>query len=173
MSEESPPAQVYDALWALAEQSAFFNSLVKIGNRIKFSSKAFVPPDKLEVSSSDLPEVMLVAAASQANLQGNSSSSKLVFNYEWWISTGDMSVIRGILPVTWAIYCAMANWKNVVAPLTWNGATFAKRYDFTNGSVLLTDGDKNRGIRGFSSVWACEVEMWFKTSDLILQNGSI
>jgi len=172
MAEESPPAIVYDALWALMEQSVFFTSQVKKGNRIKFSDPSFIPPDKLEISTTDVPEVMLVAAASQANLQGTSSSSKLVFNYEWWISTGDMSVIRGILPVTWAIFCAMANWKNVLGPLQWNGKTFCKRYDFTNGSVILTDGDKNRGIRGFSSVWACEVEMWFTTSDLILQNGS-
>jgi len=171
VAEECPPAQVYDALWGLVEGSAYFQSLVKQGNRIKFNKQSFIPPDKIEISTTDVPEVTLVANQSQANLQGNSTASKLVFNYEWWISTGDVNVIRGILPVTWAIWCAMANWKNVLPLLKWSGQPFVKRYDFITGSVLLTDSEKNRGIRGFSSIWGCEVEMWFKTDDLITQNS--
>jgi hypothetical protein len=123
------------------------------------------------VSTSDLPEVTLVANQSQANLHGTSSSSKLVYGYEWWIATGDVSVIRGILPVSWAVWCAMASWKDVVGALKWKGKTFCKRFDFVNQSLLLTDSEKNRGIRGFSSIWGCEVEMWFGTNDLIAQNS--
>lgn len=170
MSEVPPPAQVYDALWGLAEASVYFKSLVKLGNRIKFNNPSWIPPDKPEISTSDLPEVTLIAASNQANLQANSSSSKLVYGYEWWIATGDVNVVRGILPVAWAVYCAMSGWSDIIPILTWKNLPFVKRFDFTNQSILLTDSDKNRGVRGFSFIWGCEVEMWFKSDDLKAQN---
>lgn len=161
---------VYDSLWALAEGSSLLTSLVKPGNRIKFnqnSPRVRRDPIKREISTSDLPELILVSTGMSANLHQTSTSSSCTRNYEWIIATGDLIIVNTLLPVEWALFAAMANWKTIISSLQWNGHSFVKRANMTSVDNGLTDPERNRGIRGWSALWRCEVEMHFSTQEVI------
>ncbi len=166
----NPFIQTYDALWALAEESDLLTSLVKVGNRIKLNKVRPGSPIKDEVSQADLPELVLVATSGQPNLRSTSSSSMTIRSYDWLVSTGDMSVSNKLLPVEWALFCAMANWPAILGALTWQGKSFIKRANFTGVSTGFSDPERNRGIAGWSSIWSVEVEMHFSTSDMLTAN---
>lgn len=166
----NPFRLVYEALWDLAEASAPLTDTVKLGNRIRFDHTDYFNPIKEEVSDADLPELVLVATATSGNMHETSSSSRINVQYEWLIATGDMSVVNALLPVTWYLWAAMANWREQLGALRWPAAAtdgFVKRTQFLSANTGLTDSQRNRGIVGWSSVWAIEVEMHFATSDLV------
>lgn len=166
MVEQNPFAKAYDALWALAEESALLTSLVRAGNRVKFNHTRPFHPVKQEVSEADLPELALASATSSANLHNTSSSSMIVRQYTWLLSTGDMSITNKLMPVEWALFAAMTNWKLVLGALTWNGEHFVKRANVVSIDNGFADPERNRGITGWSAAWTCEVEMHFATADL-------
>lgn len=158
---------VYNELWALAEGASIFTDLVKPSNRIKFSATKPSDPVKREVSTADLPEVVLISTGMSAALHSTSSSTMCVRQYEWIIATGDLSLVNKLMPVEWAVFVAMSGWKAVLTALQWNGAGFVKRCDLGAIDNGFTDPERNRGIRGWSAIWRCEVEMHFRTQDLI------
>ncbi len=168
---DNPFTAMYTALWDLAAASEYLSSLIRLKNRIRFDYAGQSSPIKDVVSNADLPELMLVATSGTPSLRNTSSSSMITRNYEWILSTGDMSVSNKLLDVEWAIFCAMVDWPDVVTALQWNGSRFVKRCAFTDLTVGQSDPERNRGIEGWSSVWALEVEMHFKTSDLQLVNA--
>jgi hypothetical protein len=104
-------------------------------------------------------------------LRANSSSSMFLLTCDWWLSTGDPNVIRNVLPVMFAVFCAMTPWPNMAQEdpplITWRGRPFIKRVDMITANFAITDPEKNRGIRGWSCVWSCEVESYLKTTDLV------
>lgn len=164
MTTSNPFSDVYDALWDLAEASDLLTSLVKPKNRVKFNQTRTGGTIKDQVSEADLPELVLVASGSSCNLHDTSSSSRITRNYEWIISTGDLRINNKLLPVEWAIFCAMLDWPTVLASLQWQGAGFIKRTAVTDISTGQSDAERNRGIAGWSSIWGIEVEMHFQTS---------
>ncbi len=166
----NPFDMVYDALWDLAEGSHLLSSLVKPKNRIKLNGRTDYSPIKDEVSRADLPELMLISTGSRGNMQNTSSSSMFIRTYEWMIATGNQNVMGGLLDVEWALFCAMCNWPNVINALQWNGEAFCKRTALTTIDTGLADAERNRGIEGWSSLWGVEVEMHFKTSELLEVN---
>lgn len=167
---DNPFVQVYDALWSLAEASSELTSKVRVGNRVKFNHTGYDSPIKDEVSDADLPELVLVSTGSGGNLLQTSSTSMITRQYEWLLATGDMSVVNRLLPVEWALYAAMADWPSVLGALRWPSDDtvegFVKRAQLLSVNSGLTDSERNRGIVGWSSSWAIEVEMHFRTSDL-------
>lgn len=173
--EMDPFSQVYNALWTLAESSARLTGLIRLRNRIKWNDKAWTPPDKLEVSDADLPELALLVTQLSGKIRGTSSGSQALIQLDWMLCTGDPNVCRSVLPVMFAVYAAMCPWIAISAngqvptinPVQYKGETFVKRVDLVQANLGLTDPERNRGIRGWSSVWACEVEMWFQTSNMI------
>lgn len=171
MLDGNPFILVYDALWTLAENSAQLTSLVKLKNRIKFNHTGQSNPIKDEISSGDLPELVLVTTSSGANLHETSNSSRITRQYEWIISTGDTRVQGGLLEVEWALFSAMSLWYPTLTALRWpDGAIdgFVKRSNILGINSGLTDPDRNRGIVGWSSIWGIEVQMHFRTADLAL-----
>lgn len=177
VSEKDPFSQVYDALWRLAEESPRLNALVRPRNRIKWNDRSWTPPDKLEVSDADMPELALLVTQLSGKIRWTSSGSQALLQFDWVLSTGDPSVIRSVLPVMWAVYAAMTPWvTNVVTgpnPLQYKGETFVKRVDLKEANLGFTDPERNRGIRGWSSVWSCEVEMAWKTDNVILSSQEV
>lgn len=170
MIDGNPFVLAYDALWRLAERSALLTSLVKPSNRIKLNFTGQSSPYKDEISQADLPEIVLVSTASGGNYHNTSSSSMITRRYEWIISTGDASVDNKLLPVEWALYAAMADYKRVLNALRWPSDAsdgFVKVMRLQDVSSGLTDADHNRGVAGWSSVWGIEVEMHFSTVLLI------
>lgn len=158
---------VYDALWELAEQSAELTALVRPKNRIKLNHTGQSSPFKEQILAADLPELVLVSTGTSANMQDTSSTSRITRQYEWLLATGDSSVVNRLLPVEWALFCAMCDWPAVLNPMTWNGRKFVTRTQFVSVNSGLTDGERNRNLFGWSSVWALEVEMHFCTSELV------
>jgi hypothetical protein len=162
-----PFSLVYDALWTLAENSVVLTELVRVGNRIKFNHTGHFDPIKHEASEGDLPELVLVSTGCDGNLNQTSCSSMFTRRYEWLLATGDLSVVNRLLPLEFALFCAMSDWPAVVNALQWNGKPFCKRTGLTNVNNGLTDPERNRGIRGWSAIWSLEVEMHFMTSELV------
>lgn len=169
--EKDPISKAYDSIWDLAEQSVRLKSIVRPGNRIKYNLQSDIAPDKEEISNADLPELVLVPVSGTAAIRANSSSSKITMRFEWWLSTGQQGITNAILPLTFAVYAAMVPWPSYVAgernALKWRGQSFIKKVDLLEAQFGLTRSEQNRGIGGWGSVWGTEIEMWFRTSDLI------
>lgn len=172
-SETNPINIVHDSLWGLADASALLQSLVRLTNRIRFNQPGYEDPQKPAISDDDLPELSLFIQRMNGKLRSNSSGSELTATFNWVISTGDFSISRTAAPVAWALYCAMASWPSVAGALTWKGKTFIKRVDLQDVQFGLLEREQNRGIRGWSAVWGCEVYMSFTTSDLLVASGEI
>lgn len=165
MSEQDPATQVYNALWDMLEAHKGFTDLVRVGNRIKMSGRKR-RPIKDEVSEADLPEVRIIPAGGEPHVQRTSNGSSLVKRFAIQVSTGEEVVDVKLFPVEWEIYRAMSKWAVTLQALKWNGRSFvnlARPLEITEG---VSDSDLNRGIVGWSTVWMCEVIMWFTTADL-------
>lgn len=163
-----PFTQVYDALWSLAETPRV-TSLVRVGNRIKLDSTPPTAGLKDQISQADVPELVLALTATSGNWLGTSSSSSFIRQYQWQVSSGDMKPSR-LLALEWALNCAMVNWPSVLAALTWYGEPFVKRAQLVSAEHGESDPERNRGIRGWSALWTAEVEMHFRTRDMLAYN---
>ena len=168
MTECEPFAQVYSGLWELMLKHPGVETMVKDRNRIRFD---LIDRDvqKEAVAEADLPELMLLTESISGNLQNTSSSSMITRQYAWIMSTGDLRYTERLSQLEWAVWCAMAGWKNVLAALTWREKNFVKRMNIVASSTGISDPARNRGINGWSAVWRCEVEMHFATSDMIAE----
>jgi len=158
---------VYDGLWALAERSPDFTTLVKPGNRIKYNSVTDRAPIKEESMVADLPEVALVCAGTTANLYNTSSTSSCERNYSWIINTGDFRVNEFLHQVEWAIFVAMFGWRDILTALQWSGKSFVKHARILEVTQGQSNQSVNRGIRGWSAVWSCSVLMYFDSADIL------
>ena len=92
----TPLSKVYDNVWAVAEGSPRFASLIREANKIKFSKR---DPFKLQVQASDMPEVILTLNNVSFNPHVNSSMGMCVATYAWIVSTGDFRLEGYILDV--------------------------------------------------------------------------
>ncbi len=167
MPETDPLSQVYTSLADLARASVPLQSMVKVGNLLRFDSPTNRDPKKEILADADLPELVLLPDTGAFGLHATSSSSKATRQYTWKINTGDFRLAYRLNPIEWMLACAMAGWKSALGPLTWRGEHFVKRLDAISVSSGMSDPLRNDGIQGWSSVWQCEVEMHFRTSDLI------
>ena len=161
-----PFSAVYEALWELAEGSPPLTALVKPGNRIKFNKTRVADPVKKEVSDADLPELTLICTTSVVNMMDSSSSTKVVKNYDWIIATGDLNLLRKLMPVEWYLVCAMLRYPAVLNALQWEGQSYVKVCRVTGVSAGLTDSERNRGIVGFSSIWSLEKPPRYPSSSI-------
>lgn len=167
-----PFSLVYRALWDLAASQESFTSLVSLRSRISFGDNENHTPLKNVIASADLPEVILAPTGGICNLHSTTSSSMITKRFMWLISTGDYRIDAGCLfPVEFALIRAMCNWKSALTSLTWAGARFVKRCDMLEVSEGDSDPERNRGLKGWSAMWACEVEMHFSTA-LLLSGGT-
>ena len=175
MSATSPFSLVFDSLWELMDNSPLITALVKEGNKIKFNKDNIRNPLKDAILSNDVPELILVCEGSSLiNPHATSCTSQINRRYSWLLSTGDMRVHEHFFDIEWAVFVSMLNWKNTVSPLTYLDSTFAKRCDMLDATNGLSDPERNRGIKGWSAVWRCEIEMHFNTKQLLqlLEEGS-
>lgn len=164
--KDNPLSLVYNALWELLLSSAEFTKLVRLSNRITFMGDNR-DPIKQEVQTHDLPEVRLIPVSSTPHIQSTSNSSFLTERYEIQVSTGDQRIDAIFIPVKWAVYCAMSNWYSILRALTWKEKQFVTIGRPTGTTEGASKNDLTRGIVGWSSIWSCEVQMCFATSDLL------
>ena len=109
-----------------------------------------------------------------AQIRATSSGSYATMNLEWWLSTGDTSVHRTVLPVMWAVFAAMTPWPAIAPTLvSWKDKPFIKKVDLMSANLGLADRERNRGIVGWSAIWGCEVQLGFATRDVIDSNSEV
>lgn len=162
---KDPFSMVYTALWDLAEAYDGLTELIKIGNRIRYDSDNR-QPEKRTTQDADMPELILTTTGLSANIWDSSSTSKVVRRYSWIAYTGDYRVDCRLFPVEWALFVAMHGYKQVLNALEYRDARFCKRtniLDVING-VIRPEHTSQVAPRGWSAVWACEVEMHFQTN---------
>ena len=164
-STDDPLTQVYDELWTLLTESKDFNRRVKQGNTVDFNqtNRDLV---KENVNQADLPEVSLQIVGLTGNLVQSSSGSMLLATFSWGLASGDIRYNRALFPVIWEIYRAMAGWQSRITRLEYRQENFVKRVNVLDALFGLTD-EVNRGIKGWSGLWNCEVEMHFTTTTII------
>lgn len=164
-----PFTQVYDALWELAETTPTFTRLVKLGNRIKYTSPTGRNPEKSStLSDGDFPEVILSSEGLNANMWNTSNSSMCVRKYSWLITTGDFRLSYRLYPVEWAVFVAMHGWREKLGALLWAGKSYCKRMaitDVLNG--IIRPKSEIASPEGWSAIWSCEVEMHFDANELV------
>lgn len=159
----NPFEQVFIGLWSLVEDHLDVANVVKTGNMIKLEKRG---EWKKQVGVADMPEIILIPADGVINIQNSSSGSKVVRDYEWLISTGDMRVNSHIHKIEWFLFTAHINWSAKLGSLLYNGESFVKRVSLLTARTGFSDGERNRGIKGWSAVWRTQVEMHFTTSVL-------
>jgi hypothetical protein len=164
-----PFTLVYNALDSLLWASSEVRSLVRPGNRLSFNSTKTLNPIKDEVSESDLPEMILEITSLTGNLFATSSSSEVTRQFQVLLSTGNMQATQMLLPLEFAVFAAMANWKSVLLALRWidPDRAFVTRANLVSAECGIRDIEKNRGLTGWSAIWTVDIRMDFKTSDLI------
>lgn len=171
MPSNDPFSMVMRTLWEMANENAVFTDLVKPGNRIDFTDETNRDPIKQNIQDADVPEVILVPSGTPAtNLCATSSTSSIIKRYSWLISTGDLRATLRLMPVEWAIFVMMHDWKNRLTALEWpenSGRNFVKFAQLLDASEGQTDTEANRGLQGWSCLWQCQVEMHFKSQDLL------
>lgn len=160
-----PFTLIYNALWGMLESWPSFARMVRVGNRIKFTGK-LREIVKHEVATRDLPEIRLITIDALPHLQRTSNSTSVLMTLQWQVSTGDQRLDAILFPLKWEMMRAMSRWETALNALVWNDKPFAKLYR----SQLAADGqlqaDLVRGIKGWSIIWSCTVELWFTTTDL-------
>lgn len=167
---DNPFTILYDALWRMAFQSHLLQRLVKEGNRINYGSETNRDPVKEILASADVPCLALwPMGINGGNLHANSSSSQLIRNYGFVISTGDYRLHPYLHQIEFELVCALANWKSNLSQLVWQGIKFVKNANLLPSSVAPIDPQKSPGIAGWTSLWSCSVELWLPT-DLLTAN---
>lgn len=156
MTHNNPFQLVYDTLWSMLEEDSRFQ--IKEGNKLKFNIRE---PLKTQHTTSDYPEVMLVAESLSGNLCNTSSTSMLVKRFSWVISVGDYRYSE-IFPIEWAVFTGMLAWRYRLKPLLWDGYEFVKCLRLVDSNIDQNiERARAQGISGWISVWTIEVEMHF------------
>ena len=162
VDEINPIDQVFSGLWALVDASTPLTALVKPANMIRLDKEKDRDPFKTNVQVSDLPELTLLPdGITNANLLNSTCESMLVHNFTFAIATGDFRVVESLGKVQWALYSALIGWQDSLMQLQWRGLPFVVRANWVSASHGFSDPTKNRGIKGWSALWSCMVEMRF------------
>jgi hypothetical protein len=166
--EENPFTMVYTTLWDMLLSHPAISRDVEVGNLIRFDSPTDRNPMKDTKSAGDYPQIMLLSNSMNCNLNNTSSTSMATRSYSWHIATGDLRYSEFLGRVEWYIFCAMLAWRTKLTALTWKNLNFVKRVNITQAMAGIDMGlqDKTQ-LAGWKAIWTIEVEMHFKTLDLI------
>ena len=167
MAESNPLHQLVDAHWALLEAHTEFTALVAERRRIKYIGSEKELTAQSALPPSDVPEVRIVLLSLTPHLVKASNSSMITVRLGIQVNTMSQ-MLDSTLDVIWAIYRATSNWAATIATLTWGGNTFAKRLQIVTAEPTLGASEFTHNKKAWSTVWACEVDLWF--SVIALQN---
>jgi hypothetical protein len=164
---------VFNEFWALVDASPVITELVKPGNKIRLSNppndNTNRDPVKVSVQEADLPELILSSEGSvESNITASSCSTLCRRQYSWLLSTGDFRISLHLLPVQFALFAVMTKAPERLFSLQWHGAQFVRKFQYGALSEGLSNPQLNRGIRGWSSMWKCTIDMYFVTDELRL-----
>lgn len=155
MRYSDPFNPAFDAMWDAVKPA--LDGIVKPANMITDMARW-----KASVLTKDLPELILSPDGFPGiNLHASSGSARIPFKLTWLLATGnhDQSVV---FDVTWRIIRAMSQWRTWLGPVEWpegSGHNPYKKLDVLDATLGQSDEERNRGIRGWSSLLACQVDI--------------
>lgn len=165
-----PLSLVYNALWTMLENHAALTALINLGNRIKYNTYR-ESAMKDTVSDADLPELGIIPVGGLPHIRRSSGGTSFLERFECRLVTGTqmLGTVGGILPIKWEVYRAFVDWDVVLKVLTWSGNTFVIQatLDEVSDDMLNTQLTLDRGVIGWTSIMRFNVEMWFRTADLV------
>jgi len=172
MSDRDPLTQVYDALWTLLEKSETLRTACKIGNRIAYNHE---DRDAIKDSrlTDDLPEMRVVPLTLAPHIQRTSNSSWLTKRFAIQVATGNLDIghpVEGLFVIEFAVYRALSNWVGVLQQLKWKDKPFVHLARPTEASSPALLQDDSTIVRGWTTIWQCEIQMVFATADLQAQD---
>lgn len=162
----NPFNKVYTAIWDLITADSAFTDLVAVRNCVRFDSEDDRQPIKETVQSADLPEVVLQLAEILINLRSTSSSSRFVLNFDLICNAGDYRLNEIAANLNWIVVCQLAKWCETLTAITWKGAPFVTQVSIDNARVGESDPRRNRGVKGWVTIFRVSVELNLKTSHL-------
>ncbi len=175
LAENNNPFRLaHAALWTLLEANTDFTSLVPSANRLKYTSTSQHYPDIYDVvNKGNCPAVRIIQSnilptrySSEGMHYNTSNSSFVTLRFEVQILTGRQSLLD-VLDVAWTIYRALVTWTTYLKTnVTWTSKECVSNCTPRETKESLTNHELNRGLRGWTSVWVGDVEMYFTTSDL-------
>ena len=148
----------------MLENHTPFTDLVPKENRIKYTRKS--SPYVRDASVADMPEIRLIPGQAIPHPQRTSNSSSILKRFEIEVRSGNPFIGEVLYPIEWEIYRALTKWAATLMALKWNHKTFVKLCRPTQIVESYESLPKTSPI-GWQSVWSCEVELWFTTSDLV------
>lgn len=164
---DTPFELVHDALWNMLEAHTRFTALVPAGNRVKLTVTRG-QQSKPRTNTADYPEVRIIPVGGTPHLQRTSSSSTIEKRWEIQVASGENHVAV-MFELEWEIYRALAKWATHLASLKWpvvTGEVFIVHSRVSGFQEGIRDGDFERGLSHWTSVWACNTLMVFQTSVL-------
>lgn len=139
-------------------------SVLKERNLITFDSQT--NPEKRQVQTADLPELVIYMSGLRGNLHASSSTCLLTTTWQYMISSGvfDSSKINALV---FGTIRALSN-KAELFKLTWTNRAFVRDVRLFNADQGLSNPAANRNIQGFSCLLSAEIDVSLLISDLAL-----
>jgi hypothetical protein len=161
LRDTDPVTLAYRGLWELLESDAGWAAVVKPGCRIKFDGDNRCPMKK-EVTTEDFPEVRIIASTSTPHPHATSSAHSLDVRFEIQVSTGDQRLTRYLFPLTMFTFRALSDVTEFLRKsIVWHGLHVVSNASLVPVTFGVDKADLNRGIVGWSAIWAVEVKFWF------------
>lgn len=169
----NPFGMIFDGLWGMVTADPYLNSVVSLGNRMKYAERV---TEKDVATTADMPELRLVPAGGSASILRTSSSTSCIRRFAFQLQTGTQNLHETYLDIQWALMCALVGWPGVVGALLWNGQPFVKRMGVIEVTELMLrpfpESNPSGEIKGWSTVWVCELECWFNSDQLRVNNNA-
>jgi hypothetical protein len=157
-----PITTIHDFAWSVVD-AEIASDVIKPGNRIRFTDRDEL---KSSIQDSDLPELILQPRSSIGNLTSTSSAVSMDLTFDWLMTTGDYRVSYRLYPVLWELFKAMSVLQRTINTLQHNSQKFVVGAFFDSNSIGESDPERNRGIRGFSTVLSFTVRCKFNKDNL-------
>lgn len=156
-----PFTEVYGKIWDLLEAHEGFTSLIRLGNRIRLDGSR-KEPRKERVLDADLPEVVLLPAAGEAEPFATSDSVRLAQQYELQATSGDIRIDTAFFPLKYELIKALCRAEENL------GLAYVTNVRVLTVTDNLPDAEAERGLPGWVLRIVIAVDMWFDRSTLQL-----
>lgn len=162
---DNPFTQIYNALWTGAERNKAITDYIRAGNRIKYDVAI---GDKEQINENDLPELALISTGMTSNIMETSSTTLVVKNYTWFISTGEYDINEFLNPISWELLRCMVDWDKFLCSLTWPDENwhFIIRLNVADTEEGTMMSNLSRNIKGWAAAMTLDVMCCFRTDDM-------
>ena len=169
---DNPLTMVYSELWKIIEARSELDQLVVQGNRIRYDDRDNRDPHKDNISTQDVPEILLASEGITGNLKSSSNGTSLQFAYGVRTTTGDLRYTDFLAQVQWMLLGSLVDIRQTLGVLTWQGKKFIESVNLESTTIGFSDLDIIQGgdrKRGWADLMRFIVSMRFNTADISLE----